>query len=59
MKSFKPGESATLRFVFDPSKKREDYDLVLEFELPDPTNVTMKRTYTIVMDLVDEGVDEI
>lgn len=57
MKPIKPGESTTIRFVFDPSKKREDYDLVLEFELPDPTNVTMKRTYTILLDL-DQGVDE-
>jgi len=58
MKTIKPGESTTIRFVYDPSKKREDYDLVLEFELPDPTNITMKRTYTILLDKADGGERE-
>lgn len=57
MKPLRPGESMTIPLIIDKSRKPSDYDLVIEFEIPDPLLYPQKRTYTIVLDL-DEGVDE-
>ncbi len=58
MKPIKPGESMTIPLVINTSRKPSDYDLVIEFDVPDPVLYPKKRRYTILLDLIDEGVDE-